>query len=122
MGVVNPKDGAIKPRTVVLYGSNLIMSSIGASLQQKPEFKVLKVEDLLPETLEKLKAGPPDAILFDLGAAQPHFAIPLLREHPSITLIGVDLAVNKMLVLSGQQSRLLLVDDLLKVITGGGSR
>jgi hypothetical protein len=106
----------MKPRTVVLYGSNLVMSTIGASLQQKSHILVSQMEGLLCDNLEKLNAAPPDVILFDLASGQPDFAIPLLRKHPTIVLIGVDLTSNRMLVLSGEQSRLLTADDLVKVV------
>jgi len=109
-------------RTVALYGSNLVMSTIGASLQEKPEFQVQQIQGLLPDIIDKLEAPPPDVILFDLAAAEPHFAIPLLRNHPTIMLIGVDVRSNKMLVLFGEQSRLLTADDLVQVIEGGASQ
>ena len=112
----------MKTLRVVLYGGNLVMSTIGASLQEKPEFQVQQIEGSLPDILDKLEVAPPDVILFDLAAGQPHFAIPLLRKHPKIMLIGVDLAINKMLVLSGEQSRFLMVDDLVQVIEGGASK
>lgn len=111
----------MKTRTVVLYGGNLVMSSIGASLKEKPEFQVKEVKTLLPDLLDKLEVAPPDVILFDLAQGQPYFAISLLRNHPRILLIGIDLMGNKMLVLSGKQSRLLTAEDLVQVMKGGDS-
>lgn len=109
----------MKTRRVVLYGGNLVMSTIGARLREKPEFQVKEVKGLLPDLLDKLEAAPADVILFDLaGRTQPEFAIPLLRSHPKIMLIGVDFATNRMLVLSGEQSQLMTADDLLQVIEG----
>jgi len=111
-----------KKRTVALYGSNLVMSIIGASLQEKPEFQVQQIQGSLPDIIDKLEAPTPDVILFDLAAAEPHFAVPLLRNHPTIMLIGVDVKSNTMLVLFGEQSRLLTADDLVHVIGGGISQ
>ncbi len=111
----------MKTRTVLLYGSNLLMSIIDASLQKNPEFQVQKIDGLVPDILNKLNAAPPDVILFDLAATHPHFAISLLRNHPTIILIGLDLVINKMLVLSGAHSRFLKADDLVQVIEGGAS-
>ncbi len=111
-----------KKRTVALYGSNLVMSIIGATLQEKPEFQVQQIQGSLPNIIDKLEVPPPDVVLFDLATAQPHFAIPLLRNHPTIMLIGIDLESNKMLVLFGEQSRLLTADDLVQVIEGGASQ
>ena len=109
-------------RTVALYGSNLVMSTIGASLQEKQEFQVQQIQGLLPDFIDRLEAPPPDVILFDLAGTQPNFAVPLLRSHPTIMLIGVDVKNNKMLVLFGEQSRLLTADDLVQVIEGGVSQ
>lgn len=103
-------------RKVGILGSQLVMSAIGASLQEKPGFDVQTIEGLLPNIIGELDAAPPDVILFDLAATQPHFAIPLIHTHPTILLIGVDLANNKMLVLSGRESRLLTTEDLVQAI------
>ena len=108
-------------RRIALYGSNLAMSIIRVSLQEKAEFQVQQIQGLLPDIFDKLKAPPPDVILFDLAAAHPDFAVPLLRNHPSIMLIGVDLKNNNMLVLFGGKSRLLTTDDLMQVIERGPS-
>ena len=109
----------MKKRRVALYGTNLVMSIIGASLQQKPELQVQEIKGLFSDIMDKLDAAPPDVILFDVASAQPDFAIPLLRKHPTILLIEVDLANNKMLLLSSEQSRLMTTDDLAQIIDGG---
>ncbi len=111
----------MRTRRVALYGHNVVMSAIGASLKRKPEFQVLEIGGSLSELIEALDALPPDAILFDLAGAEPSFAVPLLRKHPTMLLIGVDLASHKMLVLSGEHSRLLTEDDLIQVIEAGGA-
>jgi len=107
----------LNTRTVALYGETLVMSTIGASLQKRPGLQVQQIEGLLSEIVTKLNAAPPDVILFDLAGGQPQFAIPLLQNHPMVTLIGIDLASEKMLVLSGEQSRLLTEEDLMKTIS-----
>jgi hypothetical protein len=103
-------------KRVGIYGSRLAISAIGASLQGKPEFEVQQIDGLLTELVDKLDAVPPDVILFDLAGTQPHFAIPLLHTHPTILVIGIDLANEKMLVLSGKEFRLLTVEDLVEVM------
>jgi hypothetical protein len=109
----------LKARRVLLYGNNLVMSVIAARLQEKPEFEISQIQGFIPDMIEKLGASPPDVIVFDSAAGQPQFAIPLLNLHPALVLIGVDLTSSKMLVLSGQQSRFLTAEDLLKVIEVG---
>ena len=97
------------------------MSTIGASLREKPGFLVQEIEGLLPDINETLNAAWPDVILFDLDTALANLAISLLRKHPTIMLIGVDLTSNKMLVLSGEQSSLVTADDLMQVIEENAS-
>ncbi len=111
----------MKRRSVVLYGGDLVMSTVGASLRNQPKFQIQEIERLLPDTLRKLHASPPDVILFNIAATRPGFAITLLESHPKIMLIGVDITRNKMLVLSGEQSQFLTVDDLVHVIEGAVS-
>jgi hypothetical protein len=108
----------LKTRKVALYGSEISMSAISASLQNNPQFQVRQIEGSPPDMMKKLEISPPDVILFDLAAGQPDFAVPLLRNHPEIMLIGVDLMSQKMLVVSGEHSRLSTAQDLAKVIEG----
>ncbi len=65
---------------IVLYGSDLEMSTVEASLRNRPECQVQEIERLLPDTLGKLHASPPGVILFDMASAWPEF-ITLLRRH-----------------------------------------
>jgi DNA-binding NarL/FixJ family response regulator len=111
----------MKKRIIALYGTNLTMSTVAASLQQRPEFQVQEIKGEFSDIIDKLEAAPPDVILFDLFAAQPDFAVPLLRKHPGILLIEVDLMNNKMLLLSGEQSRLMTTEDLAKVVEGAST-
>ena len=106
----------MKKRTVALYGRNLVLSTIGACLQQKPEFRVVRIKGPLSDYLKKMGAARPEVILFDLATAKAHFAVSLMHHHPEIKLVGVDLTRNKMLVLSGESSRLLTIEDLVTVI------
>jgi hypothetical protein len=50
--------------------------------------------------------------------APTDLAISLLQKHPPIMLIGINLTFNRMLMFSGEQSRLLTADDLYQVIEG----
>jgi hypothetical protein len=106
----------VKSRTVALFESHLGMATIGARLRQKRGIRVRTIKGLPNDIDEKIRTSPPDAIIFDLAAAAPSFAVPLLRRFPGVVLIGVDLTTNRMLVMSGKQARLLTDDDLVRVI------
>ena len=103
-------------RTVALYGNSLAVSSIGASLQGRADLQVLSVDATLPEVMDQMCALHPDVVIFDLAAARPEFAIDLWQAQPHLLLIGVDLLTHRALMLSGQPSRLLTLDDLLEVM------
>ncbi len=106
-------------RKVVLFGGTLVVTTIGASLQGRSDFQLMQVEPSIPDVVQRLEAAAPNVILFDLSSAQPDVAVPLLQRHPGLLLIGVDLVGQKMLVLSGEQSRLLTTEDLVQVISEG---
>jgi hypothetical protein len=103
-------------RKVALYGNSLVVSSIGASLQGRAGLEVKCIDTTLPGAASRLTALQPDVIIFDLAMAHPEFAIALWKAQPRLLLIGVDLTIGQALVLSGQPSRLLTMDDLLQVI------
>ena len=105
-----------KARRIVLYGSDLVVSTIGENLRGRAGFQILQVDPLLPDALQRLVAARPDVVLFDLAGTQPDFTIAVLRKHPGLLLIGVDLNTEKMLVMSGQESRLLTTDDLVHMM------
>ena len=111
-----------KTRRIVLYGSDLVVSTVGANLRGRVGFQILQIDPLLPDALQRLDAASPDVVLFDLASTQPDFTIAVLRRHPGLLLIGVDLRSDKMLVMSGEESRLLTTDDLVHMIEGGGPR
>ena len=70
----------------------------------------------MPGALERLRALHPDVIVFDLASKQSDSAVALWKAQPEVLLIGVDLATDQMLVLSGESSHVLTPDDLVQVI------
>jgi hypothetical protein len=114
-------------KTVVLFGSSLAVSSIGASLQGRAGLRVLAVDlDASPAAVhgaaQHLAALRPDVVLFDLAAISSDFAIALWKEQPGTLLIGMDLLANQALVLSGHPARAHTTEDLLQVIQRHGPR
>lgn len=100
--------------TVVLYGNSLALSGVGASLAGHPEVQVLRLgaTDRPSEELLRLE---PDVVVFDLATAQPD-VVTLLRQHPRVLPVGVDLEAHQAVVFTGRSSRALTADDLLRVI------
>ena len=110
-----------KIRTVVLYGSDLVVSTVGENLRGREGFQIFQIDPLLPDALQRLDAARPDVVLFDLAGSQPDFTITALRKNPGLLLIGVDLGSNKMLVMSGEESQLLTTEDLVQMMETGKS-
>jgi hypothetical protein len=111
-----------RTRRIVLYGSDLVVSTVGANLRGRVGFQILQIDPLLPDALQRLDAACPDVVLFDLASTQPDFTVAALRKHPGLLLVGVDLKTDKMLVMSGEESRLLTTDDLVRMMERGQSR
>jgi hypothetical protein len=97
-------------RTVALYGDSVVLSSIAASLERCAGLWVVR-----SESVGDLK---PDVAIFDLAAGQPDIALALWKAQPNLMVIGVDLSADKALVLSGKESLVLTLEDLVNVIEG----
>ena len=109
-------------KTVVLFGSSVAVSSIGASLQGCGGLRVLTVNSEAAaaaaghDAAQRLAALRPDVVLFDLATVPSDFAIALWKAQPGTLLIGIDLLANQALVLSGRPARAHTTGDLLQVI------
>ncbi len=102
-------------RTVAIYGNSLVLSSIRASLEHLAGLRVLSFDAATSGTAERLGALHPDAIIFDLGS-EFDSAVALCKAQPDVQLIGVDVAADQALVLSGRSSHVLTTDDLVQLI------
>jgi len=103
-------------RRVALCGSSLLLSSIGASLKNRAELRVLEVEEGLSTAEQQERALRADAVVFDLTAVPRDWPLELLRARPDLLLIGVDLATDRAFVLSGRYTRLWTAGDLVQLI------
>jgi hypothetical protein len=108
-----------KEHRVAVYGSNLVMSTIGKSLQERTQFQVHQLDKVIPDMTEIPGGARPDVIVFDLVTAPGALTLSWMRKHPAPIMIGVDIENSQMLVLSGLQSRLLTTDDLVQAIEEG---
>ncbi|MBP1701978.1 MAG: hypothetical protein H6Q38_1085 [Chloroflexi bacterium] len=107
---------------VVLYGNSVFLAGIKTELQRYEALDLRTVEVSCPDARELIRAFNPHALLFDLAAAQPDFAVALLRERPDLLLIGVDPTCDELLVLSSHPQQALAVSDIVKVIHLEGGR
>jgi hypothetical protein len=107
-------------RTVVLYGKSLVLSSIGATLRDRPDLQVLVLDPNAPGAAERLRKLATDVVVFDQATTHPQLAIPLCEANPDLLLIAVDFRTSQALVLSSRSSPVLTTDDLVRVIDAHG--
>lgn len=102
--------------TVVLLGNSLALAGVGASLEGRPDLRVVHAggADAFAEALRELE---PDVAVFDMAANQPD-VVELWRRHPRVLPVGVDLLEHRAVVFSRHSSSVLTTDDLLRVIEG----
>jgi hypothetical protein len=101
---------------VVLYGNSVFLAGIRADLMERTPLELLTIEADSPDAAGLIARLRPAAFLFDLAAAQPDFAVALLREQPDLLLIGVDPSRDEVLVLSGHATQARNLVDLIGVI------
>lgn len=104
------------PQKVLLYGSSLFIECLQASLEPVSELELERVE-ARPDLLRKrLDEDQPGVLILELGAAPGDFGLALLKEFPQLTLIGVDLESDNLMVLSMQKEAPQAVDGLVRLI------
>jgi hypothetical protein len=109
---------------LVLYGNSVFLAGIKAELNGRGVVELITVEAGCPDPAESIRMLDPCAVLFDFCAAQPDFAIPLLRARPGLILVGIDPNMDQMLLLSGQRVTALSATDLMELVglpMGGGN-
>jgi len=106
---------------VILYGDSVFLAGIRADLAARSRLEVLTLAPGCPDAAAFIRARQPAALLFDLSAAQPDFAVSLLRDRPDLILIGVDPSSDKLLVLSGRQEQPESAAGLVQAITASSA-
>jgi hypothetical protein len=104
--------------TVVFYGNSLFLASLGAVLTERKDMQVAHVEARRPDSILRLQAMQADVVLFDLATAQPDLMLSLFQAQPELRLVAIDLAGDRLLVLSGREFKSLAASNLLQAIKG----
>ena len=102
-------------KKVVLYGKSLLISSVGASLEDCADLEVISI-DPSGSGMQQIKKIQPSVVIFDLAAIQPEVSIELWKTQPDLVLIGVDLMTGKSMVFSSQPARVLTTADLMQLL------
>ncbi len=90
------------PACVMLIGNSVLLAGIKAELESRKEYELVTVAVGGPEAAALVRLRRPRAVIFDLAAPDPYFALTLLRDQPGLRVIGVDPSSDQLLVLSGR--------------------
>jgi DNA-binding NarL/FixJ family response regulator len=123
MSVTIPKN-RLKPEThlmntrrlVVLYGDSVFLEGIALDLKNQPTMDVLTLAVDEGEAVQRLAALRPEVIIYDLAQSPGDWALPLLPQCPNLRLIGLDMAAEQALVVSGAWSAAASLQDLAALI------
>ena len=103
-------------RLVALYGDNLLMDTVEASLAGDKGLGLIRIHTTVNDVAERLKALSPNLVIFDMNDPNSWFVFSLLRERPGTPLLCVDITQSKVIALNCQQFTALTADDLAEVI------
>lgn len=108
---------------IVLCGDSVFLAGIALNLKTHPTMEILTLAADGDDTVQRLAALRPDAIIYDLAHAPgdcikspSDWVLPLLSQCPGTRLIGLDTAADQALVISGQWSAAASLGDLAALI------
>lgn len=104
------------PKGLVLYGDSVFLAGLKAALSRYTALDPITFESGRHSICAQIHALNPRAVVFDLSAAHPEFALGLLCERPDMLVIGVDASSDEILVLSLRKEHVSSIADLVKII------
>jgi len=101
-------------KKILLWGNSIFLAGLALALQHQGELEVLCTAANLLEAAFYLK---PDMIIVDLSDPRCGEALTLLREYPSLGLIGINPLTGAVTVLSGQVHLTQTLEEVTRAIT-----
>lgn len=102
-------------RAVLLCGSSRLLAGIAAGLEAYPDLRTTQARTW-PDASRLLAEGTPDVLIFDLSAPGETHILPLLLARPNLQIIGLDATANQAILVSGQQARLVTLNEIQEII------
>ena len=107
----------MSPRHVLLYGSSLLLSGVGAGLDRSADLRVSRVTGW-DQASQSLAERVPDVIIFDLPNSDDSRLFQLLVDNPHVLMIALDTECNRAVLVSGRKAESLTVDQITEIIGG----
>ena len=103
---------------VVLYGGSLYMAGLAVSLQTDPALDVIHIRSGAADIEQVLQTAPTAAVVFEIDALPSALVIDFISTHPGLSVIGMDLTSEDILLLSGQHVCVGTMTDMIGLLTG----
>ena len=105
-----------KQQLVALFGDSLLIDTVEASLQNREELGIVRIQNGVNDVAERLKAVCPDLIILDSNDPNTQFLLPFFKEQASVPLLCLDVSCNTVVALSCQHYTARTTNDLTHVI------
>jgi hypothetical protein len=101
---------------VVVCGNSLFLSGMAASLRRQGIFRVSCFDEPLALSVSDIKMLSPQAVLFEYSdAVQPIITL-LLKERPSLRLVGLRPEEDSLVVFSGSEHQVTSAEELARLL------
>ena len=101
---------------VVLLGDSILIDGIAASLGDKEVEGMIHLDAPSVDVQERLEVLKPQVVVFELDSPYASPVLTFLREHPRITLVGLDLTCSRAIILNSQQHFTPTIDNLCQMV------
>ncbi|MGD8623311.1 MAG: hypothetical protein PVF47_00625 [Anaerolineae bacterium] len=105
-----------KKQVVALFGDSLLIDTVEASLRNKEELGIVRIQNSTNDVTERLKALSPDLIILDSNDSSNQSLFSFFKEQASIPLLCLDVSCNTVVALSCQHYTARTSNDLTHVI------
>lgn len=100
-------------KKVLLWGNSIFLAGLALALQHQADLEVLGTA---ANPLEAVLCLEPDMIIVDLSDPHCGAALTLLREQPSLCLVGINPATGAVTVLAGQVQLTQTLEEVTRAI------
>jgi hypothetical protein len=105
-----------KKQVVALFGDSLLIDTVEASLKNKEELGIVRIQNSVRDVTERLKALSPDLIILDSSDPDTQSLFPFFKEQESVPLLCLDVSCSTVVALSCQHYTARTANDLTHVI------
>jgi hypothetical protein len=100
---------------VVIFGQSLLLSLVADSLSSSTDLCILQATSW--DDVEKMLAeGSVETLIYDFTCASESNILPMLFHNPHLLLIGLDVETNRVVHLTGYETRSLTLERVKEIV------